>query len=56
MPSPEGECGHVPAGQPLNHALRIDGADLDGATACLAGARSLLEGELGPASAAAGSR
>ena len=47
LPSPEGERAHVlPAGQPLRHALRIEAQDLDGATTCLAGARSLLEGEL----------
>lgn len=47
LPSPEGERAHVlPAGQPLRHGLRIETDDLDGAATFLAGARSLLEGEL----------
>jgi hypothetical protein len=47
LPSPEGERAHVlPAGAALGRPLRIEGEDLEGASRCLAGARSLLEGEL----------
>jgi hypothetical protein len=48
LPSPEGERAHVlPAGASLGRPLRIEGHDLEGASRCLTGARTLLEGELG---------